>query len=238
MSGIILLVLVLLLECKGVNIKPGSTICATYGYKSTQLTADCTQHKRKHTNEKLFECLTCEKCFMVKSSFDRHMKQVHDVCPNSHVSSEKVKAGDIKKYKCQFCDKRFSFSATCKRHERIHTGEKPYKCQFCNKGFYYYNDRVGHERIHTGEKPFKCPVCEKCFTQKSYRKQHMKLKHERIHTGEKPFKCAICNKRMNTLYHCKQHERLHTGQKPFKSSEFLDFMIVEADHHHQEFIFQ
>ncbi|XP_074657199.1 uncharacterized protein LOC141910365 [Tubulanus polymorphus] len=54
---------------------------------------------------------------------------------------------------------------------------KKYKCQFCDKRFNSPTELKRHERVHTGEKPFKCPMCELRFTQKSNRKGHMKRVH-------------------------------------------------------------
>ncbi|XP_074656046.1 uncharacterized protein LOC141909516 isoform X1 [Tubulanus polymorphus] len=209
--------------CKGGNIDPGST------------------------SQKPFKCPTCEKRFTVKSSCDWHLKLVHNVCLNSHVSSEKFKAGDSKKYKCQFCDKWFRFPASRKTHERIHTGEKPFKCSICEKHFSQSSNRNIHmKQVHTVKRPFKrpfkCHFCDKWFRFPTSRKTH-----ERIHTGKKPFKCSICekhfsqssscnlhmklvhtderpfkcqfcDKRMKTRLDLKRHERIHTGEKPFKCS--------------------
>ncbi|XP_074656049.1 uncharacterized protein LOC141909516 isoform X2 [Tubulanus polymorphus] len=205
--------------CKGGNIDPGST------------------------GQKPFKCPTCEKRFTVKSSCDWHMKLVHNVCLNSHVSSEKFKAGNSKKYKCQFCDKWFRFPTLRKTHERIHTSEKPFKCSICEKHFSRSSNRnihmkqvhtderpfkcqfcdkrmitrshlKLHERIHTGEKPFKCSICEKHFSRSSNRNIHMK----QVHTDERPFKCQFCDQGFNFLSDIKRHERIHTGEKPFKCS--------------------
>ena len=69
-----------------------------------------------------------------------------------------------KPFKCDVCDKTFSFSSDIVRNKITHTGEKPFKCDICDKGFTQSNDVVRHKRTHTGEKPFKCDVCDKGFT--------------------------------------------------------------------------
>ena len=80
-------------------------------------------------------------------------------------------------------EKKLSQAGDLKRHERIHTGEKPFSCSKCDKAFNRPVVFKTLERIHTGEKPFSCSKCEKKFSQS----QHLKT-HERIHTDEKPIK--------------------------------------------------
>merc|ERR1719312_740992 len=84
-----------------------------------------------------------------------------------------------KLYKCTVCFKSFLSPSLLKRHERVHTGEKPFTCAVCDKGFSQKHHMQDHERIHTAEKPFTCAVCDKSFTAKQSLQKHER-NHEEV----------------------------------------------------------
>ena len=94
-----------------------------------------------------------------------------------------------KKHFCRYCEKKFNDPSSLRRHENVHTGERPFKCEVCDKSFKEISHLKRHEKIHTNNKPFKCSFCDKRFIEAGDLR-----KHEKIHTGEKPFKCQFCDK--------------------------------------------
>ncbi|XP_065572853.1 zinc finger protein ZFP2-like isoform X2 [Artemia franciscana] len=145
-----------------------------------------------------------------------------------------------KTYKCNSCNKCFSYPRNLKNHQRLHTGEKQFKCGICQKIFVQKSNFNIHQRVHTGEKPFKCHLCQKKFSRLSHLNKHQRMHtgekpfecdacqkrfadssglnlHQRVvHTGEKPYKCGICQKSFSQKGHFNIHQRVHTGERPFK----------------------
>lgn len=83
-----------------------------------------------------------------------------------------------KMYVCQVegCGKRFVDNSKLRRHQLVHTGERPFRCEICGKSFSLDFNLKTHLRTHTGEKPYVCKFrgCDKRFTQSSNLSAHEK----------------------------------------------------------------
>lgn len=84
-----------------------------------------------------------------------------------------------REFVCLECCTAFLEKSKLKRHQLVHTGNKPYGCTFegCDKQFSLHFNLRTHLRIHTGVKPYACPKdwCKKLYSQASHLKSHMSV---------------------------------------------------------------
>ncbi|XP_067010895.2 zinc finger protein 93 [Anabrus simplex] len=128
------------------------------------------QHVRTHTGERPYCCKECHHRFVTHCQLKRHIEAVHK---------------QVKKHRCEICDKEFLYNSNFRAHMLMHKGQKNMKCNFCDKSFITSNGLLRHRRLHTGEKPFKCNICDKAFADCSNRKRHM-MQHQNPKPKPKP----------------------------------------------------
>ena len=119
-------------------------------------------HLNYHRGKKPYQCFLCEESFFTKPERRAHYKKC--------IAKKKW-------FLCELCGGRFGSVSSLRKHERVHSGEKPHQCRFCDKTFSRTNTLRIHERQHTGETPYVCDQCGSGFKQRVSLVTHMKSKH-------------------------------------------------------------
>lgn len=145
----------------------------------------------------------CTKMFRDNSAMRKHL---HTHGPRVHVCAE--------------CGKAFVESSKLKRHQLVHTGEKPFQCTFegCGKRFSLDFNLRTHVRIHTGDRPYVCPFdgCNKKFAQSTNLKSHI-LTHAKAKSRN------AMSRSVPTIH-----------AQPLQSPQFVQVEVSDADN--QQFI--
>ncbi|TPP66365.1 Transcriptional repressor protein YY1, partial [Fasciola gigantica] len=151
--------------------------------------ADVTEHHRTV----ICPQLGCGKTFRDTAAMRKHL---HTHGPRVHICGE--------------CGKAFVESSKLKRHQLVHTGEKPYQCTFegCGKRFSLDFNLRTHLRIHTGDRPYPCPQpgCSKRFAQSTNLKSHLAT-HSKIRSLAAPNLMGEAHNtpRPHSLAHLQRH---------------------------------
>ncbi|XP_068231413.1 zinc finger protein 83-like isoform X2 [Palaemon carinicauda] len=211
------------------------------GYKCSlcrmRYTGRLSTHLREcHSELLLFHCNVCGMGFMVKSTYEKHIKKPHpkklykcgkceavfkkQICLMEHMTSGhsgKVPAtrqSTLKIFRCEICEKSYSRRGTLFRHlGDVHknifleyTSLK--KTCICKYCGKSFENVFDHE-MHKKEHnkpPFICSICNSEFKGRGYAKNHVK-----IHLSGKPT-CHICGISVLELKTLKRHMLTHTGE--------------------------
>uniref|UniRef100_A0A8D9DYP8 Transcriptional repressor protein YY1 n=1 Tax=Cacopsylla melanoneura TaxID=428564 RepID=A0A8D9DYP8_9HEMI len=166
----------------------------------------------------------CSKMFRDNSAMRKHL---HTHGPRVHVCAE--------------CGKAFVESSKLKRHQLVHTGEKPFQCTFegCGKRFSLDFNLRTHVRIHTGDRPYVCPFdgCNKKFAQSTNLKSHI-LTHAKAKPRSNSSRNSHHHHSNNSHHYAamvQQEEEEEEDQELSMSPQYVQVEVSELSDVHQQF---
>ena len=182
------------------------------------------RHLELHVNGRL-TCKTCRYEAHAHIELLNHMKNEHNVDPNSSKSSPLVcdKCGKLFVHKnslevhmytkhnistCKRCNLQFQSLEEANRHmQKVHPGHAGYTCKLCQR-FTIFSRALLRKHAHTcAAKPVKCGLCGKMFSTKENHNLHM----NRVHLKVRRFQCNLCPFATYTSARIKLHNMMHAG---------------------------
>lgn len=168
--------------------------------KAFRVKSKLNRHEKIHANEKLIECVFCQKSYKGKENFARHQLVQHSI-GESHA--------------CQFCNKKFADNGLLVRHIRfVHfellrqqdksngglnewfQGFQTFECYRCKFTHTFACVKKHMEKCNVGENFIKCSKCIQKFDSKQKLKLHVTLLHGRnrmnVSKKDRNYECYIC----------------------------------------------
>ncbi|XP_044736748.1 zinc finger protein 425-like [Chrysoperla carnea] len=143
-------------------------------------------------DEAIYECNTCHRRYVRKSSLLLHKKH---------------KCGQAQNFSCELCE-----------YKTHYKGKRPFKCDTCTRSYMYRSGLYLHKRYECGKDPmFSCHLCTYRAHQRHSVKRHLKIKHNlcvNMHYFGRPFFCSKCNRAYKHKWSLVHHCRYECGKEP------------------------
>ncbi|XP_067635469.1 zinc finger protein 91-like [Eurosta solidaginis] len=202
------------------------------------------RHLRIHLGDNVFRCEFCPHAFSSASTRCVHLATHENEDPETReqnmkalreqeatlkqqhfemkTTEPKTALEEINRHQCIICGRSFRIKSDLRRHQLIHSGEKPHKCNFCEKRFTLIANLRTHMRTHTGEKPYKCKYCDRGFATSS-----ALLTHLRKHLGDNVYRCDSCTLDFPSALERNLHSSAHENEDPETRERNVKALRVE-----------
>ncbi|CAF1035442.1 unnamed protein product [Didymodactylos carnosus] len=152
---------------------------------------------------------TCPICGLITVSMDRLQRHVAQHGQKLHLETYKPER-KVSTLVCERCKATFSSAYALRKHQRVHTRDKPFSCDFCGSRFSQWGNLRHHIQRHLGISPYACPYCKKTFIAPCKLEVHI-----RGHLDERPYVCERCQATFRCNDDLRKHMIIHADYKPF-----------------------
>ncbi|CAF0909594.1 unnamed protein product [Adineta ricciae] len=150
---------------------------------------------------------TCPICGLVTVSIERLQRHINQHGQTLHLEDFKSQK-KISSLSCDKCKATFSSTYTLRKHQRVHTRDKPFSCDFCGSKFSQWGNLRHHIQRHLGISPYACPYCKKTFIAPCKLEVHI-----RGHLDERPYVCDRCQATFRCNDDLRKHLVIHADYK-------------------------
>ncbi|CAO1397851.1 unnamed protein product [Diamesa serratosioi] len=160
------------------------------------------QKQRRYRTERPFACEHCSARFTLRSNMEPY-----SLAPN--------------RVSCPYCQRKFPWSSSLRRHILTHTGQKPFKCSQCPLLFTTKSNCDRH-LLHYANRKVICAFCLRRFWSTEDLRRHM-----RTHSGERPFCCDVCFRKFTLKHSMLRHRKKHSQAQNSNHMSSLQHLKAE-----------